>query len=95
MPIATLDNTITIALSVKDRHASADWYGKMLGFDLIYHADEAGWSEVSTNTAGVTIGLGEQADPTPGNMVPVFGTPDIAATRTALEGHFTTPTTMH
>jgi len=86
MPIATLDNTITIALSVKDRHASADWYGKMLGFDLIYHADEAGWSEVSTNTAGVTIGLGEQADPTPGNMVPVFGTPDIAATRTALEG---------
>ncbi|MFV0385536.1 VOC family protein, partial [Paracoccus sp. (in: a-proteobacteria)] len=73
MPLITVDKTITIALSVKDRHASADWYGGMLGFETVYHADEAGWSELRTNTPGVTIGLGEHTEPAPGNCVPVFG----------------------
>ncbi len=85
MPAITLDTTITIAMSVKDRHKSAAWYEEMLGFALMYHADEAGWSEVATNTTGVTIGFGEQAEPTPGNAVPVFGTADIATARAALE----------
>ena len=85
MAVATLNETITLALSVTDRHASAKWYGEMLGFELIYHADEAGWSEIQTKTTGVTIGLGEQAKPVPGNSVPVFGVDDIAAARTALE----------
>lgn len=85
MSVVTLDNTITLALSVSDRHASADWYEKMLGFELLYHQDEAGWSEVQTKTEGVTLGFGEQMEPSPGNMVPVFGTADIAAARSALE----------
>ncbi len=85
MAVAELDETITIALSVRDRHASAAWYEKMLGFALVYHADEAGWSEVSTKTAGVTLGLGEQAEPTPGNSVPVFGVADIDKARAGLE----------
>ena len=85
MPVATLDDQITFALSVKDRHASAKWYEEMLGFPLRYHIDEAGWSEMQTNTAGVVLGLGEQAEPQPGNAVPVFGTPDIHASRAALE----------
>jgi predicted enzyme related to lactoylglutathione lyase len=85
MAVAKLDNTITIALSVRDRHASAKWYEEMLGFELVFHIDEAGWSEVKTNTPGVTIGLGEQVEPAPGNCVPVFGTADINATRAALE----------
>lgn len=85
MAAIKLDNTITIAMSVKDRHKSAAWYEEMLGFALMYHADDAGWSEVATNTTGVTIGFGEQAEPTPGNAVPVFGTADIATARAALE----------
>lgn len=85
MPAATLDKTITIALSCTDRHASAKWYKDMLGFDVIYHADEAGWSELATFTEGVTLGLGEQTEANPGNSVPVFGTPDIDASRAALE----------
>ena len=85
MSAIALDTTITIALSVKDRHQSAAWYEKMLGFALIYHADDAGWSEVATNTPGVTIGFGEQTEPQPGNAVPVFGTPDIATARETLE----------
>ncbi|WP_121063741.1 VOC family protein [Chachezhania antarctica] len=85
MPVADLQTTITLALSVRDRHASAEWYEKMLGFDLLYHADDAGWSELQTKTDVVTLGLGEQAEPAPGNSVPVFGVADIDTARTALE----------
>lgn len=85
MPVVDLENTITFAISVRDRHASADWYAQMLGFDLIYHADDAGWSELQTKTDGVTLGLGEQAEPAPGNSLPVFGIADIDTARTALE----------
>ncbi|ERP87540.1 glyoxalase [Labrenzia sp. C1B10] len=86
MPLVSLDNTITLALSVRDRHASADWYAQKLGFELLYHMDDAGWSELATRTEGVTLGLGEQSEPTPGNTVPVFGVADIAGARSALEG---------
>ena len=85
MPLVTLDNTITIAISVRDRHASAGWYNDKLGFELLYHADEAGWSELKTRTPGVTLGLGEQTEPAPGNSVPVFGVSDIATARNNLE----------
>ncbi|MEM9573115.1 MAG: VOC family protein [Pseudomonadota bacterium] len=85
MPLVTLDQTITLAISVRDRHASAAWYNDKLGFELIHHIDEAGWSEMKTKTEGVTLGLGEQAEPSPGNTVPVFGVADIATARAALE----------
>ncbi|EAV41749.1 glyoxalase family protein [Stappia aggregata IAM 12614] len=85
MPVVSLDNTITLALSVRDRHASADWYAANLGFELLYHVDDAGWSELKTLTEGVTLGLGEQSEPAPGNTVPVFGVADIAVARSALE----------
>ena len=85
MPLVSVDQNITIAMSVKDRHASAKWYENTLGFEAIYHADEAGWSEVQTNSNGVTLGLGEQMEIAPGNMVPVFGVKDIVESRRALE----------
>ncbi len=85
MPIVSLDNTITFAISVRDRHASAQWYDEKLGFELIHHIDEAGWSELRTKTEGVTLGLGEQAEPSPGNAVPVFGIADIDTARRDLE----------
>ncbi len=85
MSLISLDKTITIALSVKDRHASAAWYQSMLGFELLYHADEAGWSELQTNTPGVAIGLGEHNEPVPGNCVPVFGIGDLNTARQKLE----------
>ena len=85
MSLISLAETITIALSVKDRHVSAEWYRSMLGFDTIYHADEAGWSELQTNTNGVTLGLGEYTQPAPGNCVPVFGVADLDAARQKLE----------
>lgn len=85
MPVVSLKNTITIAISVRDRHESARWYVDMLGFELLYHADDAGWSELQTKTEGVTLGLGEQTEPMPGNAVPVFGIADIVSARKNLE----------
>ncbi len=85
MPLVSLENTITLAISVRNRHTSAEWYHEKLGFELIYHADEAGWSELQTKTEGVTLGLGEQSEPAPGNTVPVFGVANIEVARKALE----------
>lgn len=85
MPAVQLDNTITLAMSVKDRKTSAQWYGEMLGFEEAFSIDEAGWSELQTNVDGVTFGLGEQVEPAPGNCVPVFGVKNIDDARSALE----------
>ncbi len=85
MSLISPKDTITIALSVTDRHESARWYDAMLGFRVLYHADDAGWSELQTNTDGVTLGLGEHTKPAPGNCVPVFGIDDIDTARAKLE----------
>lgn len=85
MSLISPEETITISVSVKDRHVSAEWYGRMLGFEAIFHADDAGWSELQTNTVGVTIGLGEHTKPAPGNCVPVFGIANLDAARQKLE----------
>ncbi len=85
MSLVSVDHTITIAMSVKDRHASAKWYETMLGFELLHHIDEAGWSELRTNTPGVVIGLGEHTKPAPGNCVPVFGVSDLDSSRQKME----------
>lgn len=85
MPTVSLDNTITFALSVTDRHASAAWYATHLGFEPLFHADDVGWSEMSTKTEGVTLGLAEQSNAAPGNAVPVFGVADIDEARKNLE----------
>lgn len=85
MSLISVDQTITIAMSVEDRHASAKWYESMLGFEVLYHADDAGWTELRTNTPGVVIGLGEHTKPSPGNCVPVFGIADLDSARQKLE----------
>lgn len=85
MPTITPDNTINIALSVKDRAASTAWFKKHLGFEEIFSVDEAGWTELATNTPGVTIGLGEAQDVKFGNTMPVFGVDDFDKSREALE----------
>ena len=85
MALISLENTVTIALSVKDRHKSAEWYESVLGFQTIYHSDDAGWSEMQTKTEGVTLGLGEHTQPVPGNCVPVFETADLDRDREVLE----------
>ena len=85
MPTITPDNTITIALSVKDRAVSSAWFKKHLGFEEIFSIDEAGWTELTTNTPGVTIGLGVAQEVKFGNTMPVFGVENFDKSREALE----------
>ncbi|MGD1885276.1 MAG: VOC family protein [Paracoccaceae bacterium] len=84
LPVS-LDHTITISISVRDRYKAAKWYSETLGFAELYHADDIGWSEMQTKTEGVTLGLGEQTEPAPGNTVPVFGVSDLDSARKAME----------
>ena len=85
MSTIDLNRTISIALSVADRHASTEWYSRHLGFEILFDSDEMGWSEMRTNTDGVTLGFGDQESPKPGNCIPVFGVANIDVARKALE----------
>ena len=79
------NSTITIALSVKDRAVSASWFKQHLGFEQVFAVDEAGWTELATNTPGVTIGLGDAEEVKGGNTMPVFGVDNFDKSRKALE----------
>lgn len=87
MPAFSYDGTITLSSSVKDLDASIAWFKDVLGFEETFKVPEAGWAEVSTPTAGVSIGLGqnEEVDGR-GGITPVFGVTDIDAARAELEG---------
>ena len=81
------DGEITLASSVSDLSASIAWFQDVLGFELAFRADEAGWAEMTSPTTGVTIGLGqnEEVDGA-GGTTPVFGVTDLDAARSAVEG---------
>ncbi len=85
MATVVLDDIITLSFSVTDRKRTSDWYEKHLGFKQLFSADEAGWTELSTNTKGVTIGLADATEVNAGNSVPVFGVAAIEPSRAALE----------
>ena len=85
MALAQLDNTLTLSLTVTDRQKTAAWYEKMMGFKVVFQIDEPGWTELSTNVPGVTLGLGEGDEATQGSTMPVFGTTDLHAARAAME----------
>jgi predicted enzyme related to lactoylglutathione lyase len=80
---------LTLAFQVKDRKASIDWYGKFLGFQLMYDVAEIGWCEMATPVEGgkVSVGFSEVETPKVGQgPVPTFGVRDIDVARKHLEG---------
>lgn len=84
------DGGLTIAMQVKDRKKSADWYQNVLGFKLLYDVEQIGWCELATEVAGgrVNIGLSEVESPRVGaGPVPTSGVKDIEAARAMLEKH--------
>jgi catechol 2,3-dioxygenase-like lactoylglutathione lyase family enzyme len=86
MPDFKYRGDITLSSSVSDLDRSIAWFRDMLGFEVVFRAEQAGWAEVASPTSGVTIGLGqnEQVDGR-GGTTPVFGVEDIAAARAELE----------
>jgi CreA protein len=83
-PIGFLSE-VTLAFGVRDRAASAAWYGEHLGFDLLYDAPEIGWCAMSTHMPGVVVGFSDVEQPTPGGPVPTFDVRDHDAARATLE----------
>ena len=85
MSTVKLDSTINLSFKVSNRAQTAAWYKKHFGFEELYSVDEIGWTELATNTEGVTIGLGDAEAVTTGGMIPVFGTADVDTARKDLE----------
>jgi len=86
MPGFEYDGLITLSSSVNDLDRSIAWFKEMLGFELSFRVDEAGWAEVESSVTGVTIGLGQNEEVEGrGGTTPVFGVKDIAAARKELE----------
>ncbi len=85
MSTININKQLTLALSVSNRSESSAWFQTHLGFKETVSIDEAGWTEMDTHIPGVTIGLGDSEETSPGNCVPVFGVDDIKSARDSLE----------
>ena len=79
------DGGLTLALSVSNMDESIAWYGKVLGFELVYRMDDIGWCELSTGVEQVRVGLSVTETVAPGGATPTFGVVDIEAARKTLE----------
>jgi catechol 2,3-dioxygenase-like lactoylglutathione lyase family enzyme len=77
--------TMVISVNVSHFDEAVEWYGKALGFELVYRLDAYGWGEVRTPLNGITIGLGQTEELKHGGTVPTFVVADIVAARTHLE----------
>jgi catechol 2,3-dioxygenase-like lactoylglutathione lyase family enzyme len=79
---------MTGSMSVTDIDLSIDWYETVLGFKLLYRADEIGWCELSTAIPGVNIGLSQNENvPQGGGATNVWGVSDIKAAKAHLDAH--------
>ena len=79
---------MTGSMSVTDIDLSIDWYETVLGFKLLYRADEIGWCELSTAIPGVNIGLSQNENvPQGGGATNVWGVSDIHAAKAHLDAH--------
>jgi predicted enzyme related to lactoylglutathione lyase len=80
------DGGLTASMGVRDLDAAISWYGSVLGFSLLYRADEMGWCEMQTETPNVRVGLSqvERVEPKGGATL-TFGVKDIASARKRLE----------
>ena len=76
---------MVISVNVSNFDAAVEWYGKALGFELVYRLDQYGWGEVRTPLNGITIGLGQSEELKFGGTVPTFTVKDIEAARAHLE----------
>jgi CreA protein len=89
-PVATntpfdYSQNLVISVGVSDLDKAIDWYGDVLGLELVYKLDQHGWCEMATATKHVTIGLGQTEELKPGSTTPTFGVMDIEAARKHLE----------
>ncbi len=79
---------VTASMGVTSLDKSIEWYGEVLGFALLYRADEIGWCELSTHMAGVNVGLSENQEVQQGGgATNVWSVTDIEAAKAHLDAH--------
>jgi predicted enzyme related to lactoylglutathione lyase len=79
---------VTASMGVKSLDASIVWYGEVLGFTLLYRADEIGWCEMSTGVPGVNVGLSQNEEVKQGGgATNVWAVKDIDAAKAHLDAH--------
>jgi predicted enzyme related to lactoylglutathione lyase len=82
------DGGLTCSLSVTDMDRSIAWYEKILGFKLMYRADDIGWCEMSTGVERVSVGLSQVEEAGgKGGATLTFGVKDIVAAKKSLDSH--------
>lgn len=82
------DGVITCALGVTDFDAAITWYQQVLGFELKYRLDDAGWAEFITPTQNLYLGLSAKENvPAGGGAVVTLGVKDIDQARKELTAH--------
>jgi predicted enzyme related to lactoylglutathione lyase len=79
---------VTASLGVTNLDRAIDWYQSVLGFTLLYRADDIGWCELSTAVPGVSVGLSQNESVTQGGgATNVWGVADILAAKAHLDAH--------
>ncbi|MDZ7937552.1 MAG: VOC family protein [Rhodoferax sp.] len=79
---------LSASMSVSNMDASIAWYQKVLGFNLLFRADDLGWCELSTGIPGVTVGLAQSESVAQGGgATNVWGVKDIAQAKAQLDAH--------
>jgi predicted enzyme related to lactoylglutathione lyase len=79
---------VTASVGVTDMNASIAWYEKVLGFKLLYRADELGWCELTTGVPGVNVGLSQNEKVAlGGGATNVWGVKDIDEAKAHLDAH--------
>ena len=82
------DGGLTCSFGVTDLDRSIAWYRDILGFELLYTAEDIAWCELKTPVARVNVGLSErQQAGGPGGSTLTFGVTDIGAAKAELDRH--------
>jgi len=82
----TYDGGLTCAFGVSDLDRSVAWYQDVLGFKLLYRAEDIGWCELSTDVAKVNVGLSERREGGgSGGSTLTFGVTDLEAAKADLD----------
>lgn len=79
---------LTCSMGVTDLDRSIAWYQDVLGFTLLYRADEIGWCELSTKVPGVNVGLSQnESVQQGGGATNVWGVSDILTAKAHLDAN--------
>jgi catechol 2,3-dioxygenase-like lactoylglutathione lyase family enzyme len=84
----TYDGGLTCAFGVTNLDRAIAWYRDVLGFELLYTADDIAWCELKTGVERVNVGLSERREAGgSGGATLTFGVTDLEAAKGELDRH--------